>query len=173
MKIVYCLPGLVFASLLIGCASTPIALAPVGPNPNGSLTAASMGELQVFSSLVRQHDDQNQAGDGMPGWYQHTDYCIYTPQGKLVKRVGNTTGHYEETPRLVILRPGRYLIKAEARDYSWVQLPVTIERGRTTRVHLDDNWKPAEPAPKNALISMPNGNPVGWRDQANAAFQFN
>ncbi len=165
MRSVYVLLGTGLVSLLIGCSSTPIALAPVGPNPVGGETIGSQGELQVFSSLVEQSDDQNQGSED-PVWYQHTDYRIYDLHGKLVKRVANTIGHYEQAARRVVLPTGRYLVKAQAKDYLWVEVPVTIEPGRTTRVHLDDNWKLPADAPKRELVSMPNGNPVGWRAES-------
>jgi hypothetical protein len=147
-----------------GCATPPVVvLAPVGPNPVGRESVASMGALQVFSSEDAQSDDQNQAGDGEPFWYQHSEYNIYDLHGKRVKHVYNVTGHYSETPERIALPAGRYLVQAQAKDYSPIEIPVTIERGRTTRVHLDDNWKPPADAPKRELVTMPNGNPVGWR----------
>jgi hypothetical protein len=173
MKSVFILLGGGLISLLVGCASTPIALAPVGPNPVGGKSVSAKGELQVFSSLVEQSDDQNQGGDGSPGWYQHTDYRVYTVSGKLVKRVGNTIGHYDEAPRRVTLRAGRYLVKAQAEDYSLITIPVTIERGRTTRVHLYDSWKFPAGTPKTAVVKMPNGNPVGWRPNPSEALGVN
>jgi hypothetical protein len=122
---------------------------------------AATGDLQVFSSLIEKNDDQNQGSDN-PAWYQHTDYRVYNLQGKLVKRVDNTIGRYEQAPRRVALPAGRYLVKAQAKDYFWVEVPVTIERGRTTRVHLDDNWKLPATAPTSGIVSLPNGKPVGW-----------
>jgi hypothetical protein len=158
-------PGLV--ALLVGCSTTPVALAPVGPNPLGSKGPSAKGELQVFSSLAEQSDDQNQGStDPAPLWYQHTDYNIYDQSGKLVKHVGNTIGHYEQAPRRVTLPAGRYLVKARAKDYLRVEVPVTIEPGRTTRIHLDDNWKPAADTPNREWVSLPNGNPVGWRAES-------
>jgi hypothetical protein len=152
--------GLVF--FLVGCASTPLALAPVGPNPLGGAGMASEGKLQVFSALVEQSDDQSQGSED-PVWYQHTDYRVYDLHGKLVRRVGNTTGHYSEAPRTVALPAGRYLVKARANDYLRVEIPVIIQGGRTSRAHLDGNWKPPAGIPKREVVSMPNGNPVGWR----------
>jgi hypothetical protein len=96
-------------------------------------------------------------------WFQHTDYSIYNLHGKLVKRVDNSTGHYEQAPQRVALPAGHYLVKARAKDYLQIEVPVTIEPGRMTRVHLDDNWKLPANAPRNQLVRMPNGNPVGWR----------
>ena len=77
--------------------------------------------------------------------------------------VFNKTGHYAEAPKQIALPAGKYIVKAQAEDYLWVEVPVTIERGRTTRVRLDDNWKPAVDAPRQEMVTMPNGNPVGWR----------
>ena len=152
-----------------GCATPPVVVAPVGPNPVKVKTAGSMGSLQVFSREVARDDDQNQGGDGDSAWRQHTDYNIYDLHGKLVKHVYNATGHYAEAPERVVLPVGRYLVKAQAKDYFWIKAPVTIERGRTTRVHLDDNWKPAVHAPKHELVTMPNGHPVGWRGDTGKA----
>jgi hypothetical protein len=158
---------------LAGCVTSPVVLAPVGPNPVGRESVASMGALQVFSSKDAQSDDQNQAGDGEPFWYQHSEYSIYDLHGKRLKHVDNVTGHYSETPKRIALPVGKYLVKAQAKDYSWVKVPVMIERGRTTRVHLDDNWKPAADAPKQELITMPNGNSVGWRAESPKKFGIN
>jgi hypothetical protein len=163
MKKVFFLLGVGLVSLMAGCSSRPVALQPVGPNPNRSQSEASMGNLQVFSRMAAQQDDENQAGDGIPPWHQYTEYNIYGLDGKLVKRVINSNGHYSEHAELVVLPPGRYLVKAQASDYYWVNVPVTVERGRTTRVHLDDNWQPPERAANKELVIGPDGNPVGWR----------
>jgi hypothetical protein len=172
MKSVYMFLGTGLVSLLVGCSSTPVALAPVGPNPFGSQRMASKGELQVFSCLVAQSDDQNQGSED-PVWYQHSDYNIYNLHGKLLKRVNNTIGHYEQTPRRVALPAGRYIVKAQANDDLQVKLPVTIEPGRTTRVHLDDNWKLPAATQKRELVSMPDGNPVGWRAESTKEIGIN
>jgi hypothetical protein len=111
-------------------------------------------------------DDQEEGGDGSPGWYRHTDYSIRDFHGKLVAHVSNTTGHYATAPRSFTLPPGRYAVKAQARDYLWVTVPVTIEPGRTTRVHLDDNWTPPADAPQWEVVTTPDGKPVGWQAAA-------
>jgi hypothetical protein len=140
----------------------PVSLGPVGPNPVGVRKDGSEGELQVFSRLVSQKDDQNQAGDGEPIWHAHTDYSIYNLNGKLVQHVDNTIGHYAERPTRVALPAGTYLVKAQAQDYLRVEVLVTIAPGRTTSVHLDDKWKPSTDEPKKEVATAPNGNPVGW-----------
>jgi hypothetical protein len=165
MKSICILLGPCLLALLVGCSSTPVALAPVGPYPAGNERIVSKGELQVFSNPAEQSANENQ-GSKDPVWYQHTDYNIYNLQGKLVKHVDNTNGHYEQAPRRVNLAPGRYIVKAQAKDYLQVEVPVTIERGRTTRVHLDDKWNLPADTSKRELVSLPNGNPVGWRAEA-------
>lgn len=88
MKNIHLLMGAGLAALLAGCATTPVALAPVGPNPAGSRSRVPEGGLQVFSSLVGRSEGNN------PAWYQHTDYSIYDLNGKLVRHVDNTIGYY-------------------------------------------------------------------------------
>lgn len=161
MRNVYMFLGAGLVSGLIGCSSTPVDLAPVGPNPAGIQNMASKGQLQVFSSLAEESDDQSQ-GSTDPSWHQHTDYSIFNSQGERVEHVENSIGHYERTPRLVALPAGRYVVKAQAKDYFWVEVPVIIEPGRTTKVHLDDKWQPPTNTSKKGLVDLPNGNPVGW-----------
>jgi hypothetical protein len=146
-----------------GCATSPVFLAPVGPNPDGRESVASKGALQVFSRVVEQSDDRNQGGDGTSLWHQHADYDIYDLHGKRVKHVDNSVGHYETAPRVVTLPPGRYIVAAEAEEALRVRVPVRIERGRISRIHLDDYWKPPADARRDELVSMPSGSPVGWR----------
>lgn len=158
----FCLLGIV--PMLVSCASPPITLAPVGPNPfAGRPSSTRAGYLQVFSRLSLQNDDQNQGGSGGdPSWYQHTDYNLYDAKGKLVKRVGNTVGHYSTSPRVVALRPGNYTLRAQAKEWLSVKVPVVIEPGRTTKVHLDENWEPPAGTPKAEVVSAPGGYPAGW-----------
>jgi hypothetical protein len=151
--------------LLASCAAQPITLAPVGPNPfAGGSASIGAGRLQVFSSLAEQSDNQNQGStDPAPAWHQHTDYNVYDTGGKLVKHVDNTVGHYSTSPRLVSLRPGNYIVRAQAKEEQSVNVPVVIEPGRTTKVHLDENWRPPEGTQKTEVVSAPGNYPVGWR----------
>lgn len=164
MKSVHILLGAGLISLLAGCASSPVAVAPVGPNPDGGPILAAGGELEVFSYQTEQSDNQNQ-GSRDPAWHQHTDYYLYDQQHRLIKHVHNCVGHYETAPRRVALAAGRYFIQAQANDYLWVKVPVTIEAGRITKVHLDDQWRQPGNASVKQLVCLPNGYPVGWRAQ--------
>jgi hypothetical protein len=149
-----------------------VVLAPVGPDPSGFENPSASGQLEVYSGLAMQSDNQNQ-GSHDSVWYQHTDYAIYDLQGKMVRDVGNTIGHYEEAPRCMVLPAGKYVVQAQANDYLQVRVPVTIERGRTTTVHLDDNWNMPAGVPATALVSLPNGQAVGWRASSTNANGLN
>jgi len=144
--------------LLLGCSSTPVAVAPVGPNPAGGLTNnGGNGQLEVFSALKGRTEGNN------PTWYQHSSYFIYDGEGNRLEWVDNSPGYYATAPRLITLPAGHYVVKAQAKDYFWVQVPVVIEPGRITKVHLDDAWQTPTGTPKTELVSVPAGYPVGWR----------
>lgn len=147
--------GSTVALLLAGCASSPVALAPVGPGPNAPRSvASSTGSLVVYSATVARSE-----GD-TPVWYQHTDYFLEGTQKS--KRVDNTVGYYTQRPRTVHLTPGNYTVKAQASDGQWATVPVVIRRGETTVVSLDDSWNPAAGAGVE-VVRMPDGSAVGWR----------
>jgi len=148
--------------LMASCASQTIISDSVGPNPlAGATSLAGTGYLRVFSE--REPVTEGFDAGANPTYYQHTDYRVYDERGKLVKYVGNTIGEYDPSPRLLSLASGRYIVKARAKDYLTVEVPVVIEPGRTTSVHLDDLWKPPAEATANELVFEPDGNPVGWR----------
>ena len=159
-SIILFLGAAAFSWLIVGCASHPVAVSPVGPNPRGVETDSPEGRLDVFSAW-RSHSE----GDDPP-WFQPTDYYVYDQHGQMVEHVGNSVGRYNSRPRTVMLPPGNYIVKAQAQEYFRVEIPVLIEAGRTTRVHLDDAWQPPADSPKNEFVSLPDGHPVGWGAQA-------
>jgi len=122
---------------------------------------SATGELEVFSALQKCRDGNE--FDVNPAWYQHTDYTVYNLKRERIKHVFNTVGHYAEAPCLITLPSGEYLVQAQAQGYLRVTVPVVIEPGQTTRVHLDATWKPSTQSPKMQLVSTPSGYPVGWR----------
>ena len=144
-------------ALLAGC-SAPVALKPVGPNPGGFQTATVNGQLEVFSAESARMEGDN------PIWRQHSDYYICNEQGKRLERVENALGYYARTPRLVTLPAGKYIVKARAKDALLAEVPVVIQPGEITKVHLDGQWQPV--ANRTQLVWAPSGYPVGWRVNA-------
>lgn len=81
-----------------------------------------------------------------------------------MKYVGNTVGHYDEAPATVNLPAGNYLILALAEGFKslLVTLPVVIESGHTTSVHLESGWTPTPGTPGTRIVRAPSGYAVGW-----------
>jgi hypothetical protein len=95
----------------------------------------------------------------------HTDYTIYSQGGALLKRVRNARNPDDGEPALVPLPPGLYDIQAQAEDYARtveVKVPVVIQAGRTTAVHLAGGWKPHHRYTDNEVVRLPNGEIAGW-----------
>ena len=155
MKMIPLILGTALTSLLLGCATTRVAVAPVGPNPAGSITPMANGQLEVFSA-ERARRDGNEL-DPNPVWFQHADYDVFNQQGKWIEHVFNTMGHYAEAPRVIQLPVGSYVVKAQASGYLRLAVPVVIEQGRTTRVHLDASWKPLDQHSEDGIGASPRG----------------
>jgi hypothetical protein len=144
------------AALLASCASQPLALAPVGPGPLARpASSPPKGDLQVFTETEEYYEDEM-------CWFPHTDYQIYTEDGKRLKRVWNHHDNEDEFPATVALPPGKYVVKASAEFYGTVSVPVIIKPNETTTVILQPGWKPGNVS-RSDLVRMPNGYFVGWR----------
>ncbi len=127
--------GATILPLLAGCASTPMALSPVGPEPGGTAAAGVNGRLQVFSATQQS----NAIGDIGPSsyFYPHTGYDINDASGRHVKFVPNHASDMDESPDVVKLPAGHYEIVAVSASRGLVTVPVVIEGGEATVVHLD------------------------------------
>jgi hypothetical protein len=146
--------------LLASCASQPIALAPVGPRPVAGkqfLPSSGQGRLQVFTETEETEVDHD-----VP-YYPHRDYRIYAADGRRLQQVWNSQSREDNTPAVVSLPAGRYLIKADAELYGPVTVPVVIKPGQTTKVILQPGWKPSKEIAEADVVRMPDGYPIGWR----------
>jgi len=65
----------------------------------------------------------------------------------------------DQQPQTVRLGSGKYVIVAESSSYGRVHVPVVIELGQVTEIHLDGAWTPA---PDRTLVRLPDGEPIGW-----------
>ena len=165
----------------VGCASTShvTQLAPVGPALTEAPQEQGVGTLEVYSARVRAPVDaqreeflwNNDFGknDFLYG-PSHTSYTIYTAEGKFLRKVRNAEDMSDADPSLVELPPGEYRIQAEAEDEGGVTftvtVPVLVEPGLTTVVHLNGGWQPPHGVDAKSTVQLPNGNYVGWRAAA-------
>lgn len=158
MKTINLIIGTAAILVLTGCSTTTLTLNRVGPAPPQASKVQPQGYLRVSTAT-----DTVPLGDST-FYYPHTGYYIYQPDGKLVQWVENHIGPMDQSPSLVSLPEGSYLVKAESDSYGWVNVPVVIRWGKTTEVNLE-SWGERKPDKANdaALVRLPNGYVVGWR----------
>jgi hypothetical protein len=75
--------------------------------------------------------------DGTPYHLYYSDYEVRSEDGALVRKVHNDSGSVIEGPVEVNLPAGKYRVHARANGYGWVTVPVLIEAGKVTTVHLE------------------------------------
>lgn len=172
------------ASVLIwvtGCASTSKVVVQdrLGPCHKVATATASDGSLQVYTARAPAFTDLNAETYFWNNDYgkneflytaAHTDYAIHGADGTLIKRVRNSRGLNDEVPASVSLPAGSYTIEAEAEQYPGVNMtvviPVAIESGQVTTVHLEPKWTAAgEEMSPERLVRLADGRVLGCRAQ--------
>jgi len=131
----------------------------VGPKLSAVHSYGGRGYLMVYSET-----DEIHVGDGIP-YYIHTSYNIETPDGQPVKWIPNHAGDMDEAPQFVSLPSGNYQVVAKSTDYGQVRVPVLIQAGQTTKIHMEGkgSWRPQKPSVgSNGLACLPDGEPIGW-----------
>lgn len=149
------------AILGAGCTTATAVRTAIGPDPGVARNDSGEGVLRVFSKKVK---DEN-VGFSFPHT-ERTDYSVYDAEGREVKLVAdNNKGEFEDEPRRIHLRAGKYTVKALAAvGYGeWLSVPVVVEAGKTTEVHLNGQWKAPDSTWGEDLVFSPSGLPMGWR----------
>jgi hypothetical protein len=135
----------------------------VGPAPLLASTGPT-GFLRVYTPTEEFYDEQ--------ALYDlHRDFSILTPGGEILKHVRNADHRWDETPALVSLPVGSYRIRSRTLSGEIATVPVAVERGRTTNVHLDGSFAapeapsatlPSVAAGPGDLVTLPDGGIIGW-----------
>jgi hypothetical protein len=90
-------------------------------------------------------------------------YTIRADDGKFSKEVVNHVDTFDEGPVRVSLAPGAYHLTARAQRYGSVLVPVVIQEGKTTYVHLDGAPHSDTGLSEGSdVIKLPDGQIVGW-----------
>jgi len=121
--------------LLCGCASprrSEIVLDAVTPETSPARVIPDSSALVVYTA-----PDPHAHFDGTSYHMYYSDYDVRSEDGTLVRKVHNDSGTAVEGPVQVRLPAGRYRVHARANGYGWVIVPVVIEQGKVTTVHLD------------------------------------
>jgi hypothetical protein len=161
MYLTKALVAVIGASLLASCASAgpTIVQEAVGPQPS-RLSRNYTGYLIVYSA-TEEHTD----GDS-PARYPHSDYEVYTRDAKLFKQVRNALGYSDETPERISLPKGLYTVLAKSETAGSVSVPVIIETGKSTVLHLEreKDWMPdLSGAKESDFVRLANGQIIGFR----------
>ena len=87
--------------------------------------------------MVYTAPDPHAHFDGSSYHRYYSDYEVRSEDGALIKKVHNDSGTVVEGPVEVNLPAGKYRVHARANGYGWVTVPVVIEPGKVTTVHLE------------------------------------
>ena len=150
------------AMLFTSCTSAEptIVSAPVGPRPPGLHEGEYVGFLTVYSATEQHPDGDNTYAN------VHTDYRIYRANGRLFKQVRNSLSPTDETPERMTLPKGSYVVVAQSETMGTVSIPVVIQTGKATDLHLErvKDWKAlAVNARESDYVRLPNGQIIGYR----------
>ena len=152
--------------LVAGCASQQgMVLEAVGPGPAAAVNAdTANGTLVVYSAAVTTPDFNSRD----PRRPEYTGYQIFNTDGSLRQTVQNTSDTILQRPRRVELPPGTYRVAAVANGYGLVTVPVRIEAGRDTLVHLEGGfaWPGRTTFSQSNTVRLPDGDVVGWKSEA-------
>ena len=154
--------------LLAGCATArnEVVLDCVGPQPAAASANSTSGTLLVYSAY-RVGADFDSRDARRP---EYSDYRILSADGQLLQAVHNNSGTVLQDAVPVTLAPGQYRVRARANGYGYVIVPVVIEAGRKTVLHLDgDSQSDMAGLNQANAVRLPDGQLVGAR--ANAAAQ--
>jgi|ERR1700733_9465731 hypothetical protein len=118
------------ALLTTGAFAQPTLLKAVGPDTQTLRARDFVGTLEVFTATEARADGKDAY------YYPHTSYEVFR-DGKPFRHVDNGRTLEIETPSRVTLQKGNYTVVAQSEADGTVKVPVKIETGRTTVVHLD------------------------------------
>jgi hypothetical protein len=102
--------------------------------------------------------------NGSPYRRYHSDYTVFSEDGKLLQAIHNDVGGVTEDPKPAELHPGKYRIVARANGYGWVTVPVIIVAHSVTTVRLEGGSSGLKnEALANNSVRLPDGEIAGWR----------
>jgi len=133
--------------------SDPLSIGGVRPGTLEDRTESAQGYLKVYSAT----DEFN---DGGLAYYSHSSYAIYTIDGKLFKSVENHISPTDESPELVTLPAGSYLVIARSNRQGDVGIRVAIRAGQLTVIDLDLGERDGQTVTLTRVVA-PGGQPIG------------
>ena len=160
--------GAMILAIIAGCAAPKprLILDPIGPAPDHASADGAAGSLVVFSAFD-PFPDLNRT----PYRRRFTDYQVFSADGeRLVRSVHNNRETLLNNPPAVELPAGSYRVAARANGYGPVTVPVVIQAGQLTTVHLEGSvwWPRSSPIFDSNPVRLPKGEIAGWRAEVKA-----
>ena len=143
-------------AVLSGCTTAPPTVIRDTVGPALARAQARNGTLMVYSGTAWMTNN-----DDGPALLVHTSYEIGDrTDGALIKQVVNG----DDEPERVTLPEGHYTVVAQSDNFGTVIVPVAVEAGKTTALHLEreKDWRISTKAGTD-LVRLPNGQPIGIR----------
>jgi len=148
---------------MTGCMSerNHLVLDSVGPANADDPPGSTDGFLTVYSAYDAGAHFYDRTYDGK----EYSDYSIFDKNGKLLRKVHNSTDTAIEAPATVTLPPGQYKVIARANGYGDVTVPITIGKSQQTVLHLEGGETASElaGADPNNEVRLPDGQVVGLK----------
>jgi hypothetical protein len=150
-----------FGSLTVVKAgdSDPLSIGVVRPGTLDDGTESAQGYLKVYSATDKVNDD------GL-AYSSHNSYAIYTIDGELFKSVENHISPSDESPELVALPAGSYLVIARSDRYGDVGIRVAIKAGQLTVLDLDLGERDGQTVTLTRVVALGRQLIAGSRVQA-------
>jgi hypothetical protein len=150
--------------LCVSCASRTDNVQTVEVIPRNS----DGGEYRTHGFLVVNTPTELHFDERSVRRYPHTGYSIYDVRShRLIRYVPNHLGQAGESPSMVLLQAGNYMIEARTTSYRPIQFPVVIRPDTQTTVSLDSDVAPRTVQGGFYAIEI-RGRPVGWISEARA-----
>lgn len=139
------------------CTVAPPTMVHETVGPRGAVTGTeNAGYLTVYSSTTWE------TGDDEGSKLVYTDYDVNLANGTPYTHVANGG----EDPDRITLPVGAYTIVARSENSGMVSVPVEIETGQLTVLHLDqkrDSKNAFAGIDESHLVRLPNGQAIGIR----------
>ena len=133
--------------------SDPLSIGAVRPGTLDHRTESAQGYLKVYSATDEFND--------VDAWnFPHSSYAIYTIDGRLFKSVENHISPSDESPELVALPAGSYLVIARSDRYGDVGIRVAIKAGQLTVLDLDLGERDGQTVTLTRVVA-PGGQLIG------------
>ncbi|MEZ0297952.1 MAG: hypothetical protein ACAI35_16010 [Candidatus Methylacidiphilales bacterium] len=128
------------SAVILGLSALATTASIAKPLPHNLAAPVSANQSHaLYSGFLKVYSATNEYDDSDIYFYPHSDYTIYSTDGKVVKNVRNSESGRDEEPASITLPEGRYMVSADSDNNGRVMVAVLVKGGQETVVKLDGN----------------------------------